>query len=338
MNTDRKRKITINDIAKEAGVSRSLVSSVLTNIQKGEKFYRVSEETTAKIMGIMEKYDYTPNYSAQTLRSGNSHTIGVILSDISNRFFSIISKSIMKYAQEHGYMVIFANTDDDPHNLSKAVDMLSNKGVQGFIIVPCEGSEKTLTHYRNEGLPIVLLDRDFEDSGLSSVTLDNKEAGVMLTRELLKNGYEKVELVSYDTSLGIIIDRETGYSEEMEKHGQQKHIKVHRPEYCNYSQVENVILDAVRRSVDALIFTTYRMALLGRKATLKHNVGARCVFACFNNADTFDIYEEGMYYIMQPIDLIAQKSVELIIDKLERDEDDAVHKIVAPPQIEITSS
>lgn len=338
MNTDRKRKITINDIAKEAGVSRSLVSSVLTNIQKGEKFYRVSEETTTKIMGIMEKYDYTPNYSAQTLRSGNSHTIGVILSDISNRFFSIISKSIMKYAQERGYMVIFANTDDNPHNLSSAVEMLLSKGVQAFIIVPCEGSEKTLMHYKDEGLSIILLDRDFEDSGLSSVTLDNKEAGIILTRELLKNGHKKVELVSYNTSLGIITDRETGYSEEMEKAGQQMHIRVHHPEYCDYSQVEEIILDAAERNVEALIFTTYRMALLGRKATLKHNVGTKFIFACFNNADTFDIYEEGMYYIMQPIDLIARKSVELIISKIEGESEESIQKILTPPQIEITSN
>lgn len=332
---NHKRNITINDIAKEAGVSRSLVSSVLTNIQKGEKIYRVSDETTSKIQEIMKKYNYQPNFSARVLRSGNNKTIGVILSDISNRFFSVVSRNIVNYAQKQGYLVLFGNTDDNYQNLSKAIETFYSKGVRGFIIVPCIGSEEVIMHYHNQGIPIVLLDRDFEGSGLSSVTLDNKEAALQLTEKLLDEGYKKIELVSYDTQLGIILDREEGYKQKMIESGLGRYIKVHKPEYCNFKQIESLITDAFDRKVEALVFATYRMALLGRKATLRNNITAPCAFACFNNADTFDIYEKSMHYVKQPIELFAKKSVELIIKKLEGNEDGCT-KVLLQPQIETT--
>lgn len=330
------KKFTINDIAKEAGVSRSLVSSVLTNIQKGRKIYRVSEETTTKILEIMERHNYRPSYSARALRNGETKIIGVILSDISNRFFAVVSRSIDDYAQKQGYMVMFGNTDDNSGNLSEAIELFYNKGVHGFIVVPCVGSEDTIRYYKDMRVPIVLLDRDFEGSGLSSVTLDNRKAAVLLTRTLLENGHRKVELVSYNTTLWTILDREDGYREAMASHGAEDYIRIHRPEYCNFEQVEEVILDAIRRGVDALVFTTYRMALLGRKATLKNDITSDCAFACFNNADTFDIYEKGMYYVKQPIEQLAKNSVELLRDMLEGKAEENCTKIVLPPQIEST--
>ena len=156
------KRITINDIAKEAGVSRSLVSSVLTNMQNGKQIYRVSKETTAKIQEIMVRHNYHPNFSARALRKGDNPLIGVILSDISNRFFAVVSRSIDDYAQKKGFMAIFGNTDEKAEKLAESIELFYNKGVQGFIIVPCVGCEDTIRHYRQMGVPIVLLDRDFQ--------------------------------------------------------------------------------------------------------------------------------------------------------------------------------
>ena len=330
------RKYTISDIAREAGVSRSLVSSVLTNIQKGRKVYRVSEETSRRIQEVIERYDYHPNYSARVLRSGNSRIIGVVLSDISNRFFSVVSRNIVKCAQERGYMVMFGNTDENTENLAQTIELFYSKGVQGLIVVPCEGSEEIILNYKKKGIPIVLLDRDFPESGFSSVTLDNRGAAYGLTERLVADGHKKIELVSYDTTLTSIRDREDGYCAKMNESGLDAYIKVHNPGYCNFEQVETLIVEAADRGVEALVFATYRMALLGRRATLKHNISSPCVFACFNNADTFDIYEKGMYYIMQPIEQFAEHSVDMIIDILEGKEREECTKIVLSSQVKVT--
>ena len=334
---EKRRKTTINDIAREAGVSRSLVSSVLTNMQQGKKIYRVSEETTLKVQKIMDLHDYRPSYSARALRSGNNRIIGVVLSDISNRFFAVVSRSVEECAREHGYMVMFGNTDDNPDNLAAVLDLFYEKDVSGLIVVPCVGSEEAILRYRNKGLPTVLLERDFPGSGLSSVLLDNRKASAQLTGSLLKDGHKKVEFVSYDTTMQTILEREKGYKDEMVQHGLDNNIRVHKPRYCNYDDIQALILDAISRKVEALVFATYRMALLGRQATLRNSITAPCAFACFNNADTFDIYEKSMYYVKQPIDDFARYSVELLVGELEgAQKEEGGTKIVLPPQIEKT--
>ena len=329
------KNATINDIAREAGVSRSLVSAVLTNIQKGRKVYRVGEATNDRILAIMERLDYRPNFSARALRMGDNRTIGVILSDISNRFFALVSRGIVDCAQKHGYTVIFGNTDENPDNLARTIDLFYDKGVKGFIIVPCAGSENIILRYRDKGMAMVLLDRDFDGSLISSVTLDNRKASIQLTGKILEEGHRAVEFVSYAQAPNTIIDREEGYCEEMQRYGLDSFIRIHRPEYGNASQIEKVILDAIGRGVDALVFATYRTALLGRHATIRNNITSPCAFACFNNADTFDIYERGMYYVKQPIEDFARNSVELLIAQLAGGSPICT-KTVLPPQIKKT--
>ncbi len=88
------RKVTIKDIATEAGVSIALVSFVMSNRDCGQENYRVNRETAQRILEIADKLNYQPNNAARMLRSGKTNTIGVIVSDISNKFFADIARCI----------------------------------------------------------------------------------------------------------------------------------------------------------------------------------------------------------------------------------------------------
>ena len=87
-------RVTIKDIASEAGVSTTLVSFVMNNKVNGQKTYRVNEETAQRILDIAARLNYQPNNAARTLRNGKTNTIGVIVSDISNKFFADIARCI----------------------------------------------------------------------------------------------------------------------------------------------------------------------------------------------------------------------------------------------------
>ena len=104
MAISRKKGVSIKDIAKEAGVSTSLVSFVLNGKQKQ---YRVNDQVADKIKEIAKRLDYKPNGFAKSLRDGTSHTIGVIVSDISNQFFAEIVRYIETTAEQYGYMALF---------------------------------------------------------------------------------------------------------------------------------------------------------------------------------------------------------------------------------------
>ena len=99
-------QVTIKDIAREAGVSTALVSFVMSNAVAGEQLYRVSSETSKRVLKVAERLQYKPNNSARALRSGKTGTIGVILSDISNPFFAEIARYIEDQAYKYNYNVI----------------------------------------------------------------------------------------------------------------------------------------------------------------------------------------------------------------------------------------
>ena len=163
-----KRKTTIKDIADAAGVSVALVSFVMNNMSGGK--YRVSAKTTKKILSIAEALDYQPNNAARSLRKGRSNTIGVILSDISNPFFSDIARCIEDKAYQYKYTVIFGSTDEDAGKLDNLIKVFINKGVDGLIIVPCEGSRQYIEKVLEANIPLVLLDRTIPDLEVNHIT------------------------------------------------------------------------------------------------------------------------------------------------------------------------
>lgn len=148
------KRVTIKDVAREAGVSIALVSFVMNRNNRradGKEAYRVSEDTVARILEIAARLDYHPNSAASSLRSGKTRTIGVVVSDIANRFFSDIVRYIENVAYESGYTVLFASTDEKADKLERMVSVLTNKGVDGLIIASCAGGEQTVRQGGRDG-------------------------------------------------------------------------------------------------------------------------------------------------------------------------------------------
>ena len=121
-----RNQVTIKDIAREAGVSTTLVSFVMSNATAGESLYRVSSETSKRVLEVAERLRYKPNSSARALRSGKTGTIGVVLSDISNPFFAEIARYIEDQAYKYNYNVIFASTDENPDKFRRVTEVLLN--------------------------------------------------------------------------------------------------------------------------------------------------------------------------------------------------------------------
>ena len=124
------KKITIKDIAKEAGVSVGLASMVL-NGKAG-----VSTKNVQKVRAVMERLNYRPNKAASALRSGNKKTIGVITPDLSNHYFSEVSRHIENIAYENGYTVLFGSSDERRDKIASLIDTFHADGIQGLSVKP----------------------------------------------------------------------------------------------------------------------------------------------------------------------------------------------------------
>lgn len=338
------KRVTIRDVAREAGVSIALVSFVMNRDHRradGSVAYRVSDETVARITEIAERLNYHPNSAASSLRSGRTRTIGVVVSDIANRFFSDIVRYIENVAYSAGYTVLCASTDEQADKLESMLSVLTNKGVDGLIIATCSGGADAVSRVVDSGLPVVLLDRDIAGLDVSRVMLDNVRAGAMGVGKLYANGYRRIELVSYDMGISSIGEREEGYRRAMREVGSQRFARIHRTTYGNVGDsVTRIVSDAVGRGVEAMIFPTNTLSLYALQAVnaLGLNIPNDMAMICFDDNEVFDLYNPTIARIGQSVEMLGVRSFELLREKIERAYTPSSTYIVEPQFIDGLSS
>ena len=336
----KQTKVTIKDIAKCLGVSTTLVSFALS---ESPKKHRVSDEMIEKIRKTAKEMDYQPNNAARSLRSGRSNTIGVILSDISNRFFADIARCIEDKASQNGYTVLFGSTDEKPERLASLVKVFINKGVDGLIIVPCEGAEKPVADLVESGFPVVLIDRTFDNIDVSSVTLNNIKATFIAVSELVRQGYKRISYVSYVTGLTNILDREMGYRKAMQVAGLERFIDVVNIDYsCIRHEISSLIPRLLESGTEALVFSTNRLAI---EALISLRQGGFVVpddiaFIGFDGSETFafNLYERGISYIKQPIEQFGYEAFDLLISGISQNGGAKIVNIELNPELVIKES
>ena len=333
-------KVTIKDIAKCLGVSTTLVSFALS---ESPKKHRVSDEMIARIRKTAKEMDYLPNNAARSLRSGRSNTIGVILSDISNRFFADIARCIEDKASQNGYTVLFGSTDENPEKLASLVKVFVNKGVDGLIIVPCEGAEKPVADLVESGFPVVLIDRTFDNIDVSSVTLNNVKATSIAVNELVRQGYKKISYVSYMTGLTNILDREMGYRKAMHVAGLESEVNVNKIDYSHVeTEISSLIPRLVKDGSEALIFSTNRIAIEALIALRKngYEVPNDVAFIGFDGSETFafNLYQKGVSYIKQPIEQFGYEAFDLLISSISNKDEVKVVNIELNPELVVKES
>jgi len=316
---DKKKGISIKDIAKAAGASPALVSFVLNGKQKQ---YRVSDAMAEKIREIAKKLDYKPNGFAKSLRDGTNHTIGVIVSDISNMFFAEIVKNIETAAEEYGYMALFASSDERADKLADLTQKMLRKEVDGMIVVPCDGSEDTIRMLDERNIPLVLLDRYVPDVKTDYVSLNNYKASYEATAHLIRQGYNRIGFIGYGANLTNMKGRIEGYSKAMADHGSKDSIIIKQVEMGSLDKSCEKAMDSlIENKVDAILFATNTITI--KCLYYIQNKGIRIPndlgIVCFDGESAFDFFYAPITYISQPLERMARKAVEILIERLGAD-------------------
>jgi len=177
--------VKIVDVAKLAGVSTASVSRVISGLSG------VSEETRQRVNAAVKSLGYRPDLAARRLRSGRTDTLGLIVSDIRNPFFTEISRGVEDVAYQHRMRVLLCNTDEDSEKEAFYLQMMRDENVSGVILSPTLNLMSTLrpTDYP---FPMVLVDRCERDVEADAVVLDNADAAYRLTEHLIERGYRRI--------------------------------------------------------------------------------------------------------------------------------------------------
>lgn len=313
------KKVTIRDVAREAGVSVTLVSFVMNAKmgKDGRLDCPVNPDTAERVLQVAKRLGYRRNNAAASLRSGRSHSIAVIVSDIANPFYAEICRNIENIAYKDDYTVIFASSEESPQKLSHLVETMVGYNVEGLIVAPCLGGEPALARALSIGIPTVLIDRDMPGEEFGRVLIDNVDAGKMATKYLIHQGFGKIEMLTYKSGVTSLTDRETGYGLAMEEAGLKDEIRIHKIDYeaeAAKKDAIDVFRDAARRGVEAFILPTKRIAMYGFNAlnVLGLSMPKDFSFVCFDESDVYELNKPVVPHIIQPLSEIAFKSFELL--------------------------
>src|SRR6185312_13099353 len=202
--------VSIKDVAEAAGVSTATVSRVLSN------GLHVRPEVRERVMAVVERLGYRPNLVARSLRSQQSNSIGLIVSDISNPFFTAISRAVEDAAYEQGFSVLLCNTDENPDKEAIYLDLMRDTSVAGAIMSP---TRQTIASLADASLPfpIVIVDRSISNADVDAVLLDNVDAAYRLTMHLLEQGFGRIAALCSEMSTGL--ERQLGYEKALRAHG-----------------------------------------------------------------------------------------------------------------------
>lgn len=317
------KRVTIRDVAREAGVSVTLVSFVMNakRDKDGNLDCPVNPETAKRVLQVAQKLGYRRNYAAASLRSGKSNAIAVIPNDISNKFFAGISRCIEDKARSMGYTVFFASSDESSERLESVIDAVLAHNIDGMIVAPCTGGEAAINKAIDAKVPVVLLDRDVENMpGVGRVLLDDVEAGRMGTELLLKKGYSNIEMISYTLGISSLSEREMGYRKAMMDHDKYDNARVHYTTYGDAaSDVEKFIKNGVERGVDALFLPTYSLSAMVLSAMKKLGLKTPDDLAIvgFDESDIYSLYSTTVTHIVQPLKSLGEKSVEVLVNMID---------------------
>ncbi len=206
-----KKRVTIKDIATTANLSPPTVSRALNNHP------RISERTKKRVLNLAKKMGYTPNLTARGLVKQKSFLLGLLVYDFRNPFYAAITRSIQETAEELGYWVIQASTDDDQEKSQMIVDSMMNLGVEGIIFATCLLEDPLVKNLLDNDFPVVQVNRRLKEERGDQIYLDNVYGAYLAVSHLIRLGYKRIGMISGPENLSTAVGRYQGYVDALKE-------------------------------------------------------------------------------------------------------------------------
>jgi LacI family transcriptional regulator len=313
------RKLQLEDLSKKLGYSKTLISMVLNG--KGNK-YGISKKTQAIVLEAMSQLDYTPNKFAKSLRTGKSYFVGLIVSDISNPFYSTIAKNIESVLFESDYHLMVCSTEEVEAKEMQLVDtMVNQQAVDGLIIATSMKNAEFYEQARFSKLPIVFIDRLLPNYNANYVSTDNRGGAKHLVQHLIKDNYKRIACLAITPQyLSTISDRLEGYREALAEAGFKKKDEVIKLLHFENIQedVEASLLEfkTMKEPPEAVFALNNNIAVAVLRTLQKEEFSSlsKLRVTCFDDIETFDIMDKKVISVSQPTEEMGKRSSELIMD------------------------
>ncbi len=319
-----KQEANIYEIAKEAGVSIATVSRVMNNSAA------VSEKSTRRVMDAVKKLNYVPNSMARSLSTSVSTSIGVVVPDINNPFFSRILKGVTAVADDHGYQVVLYSTDESEEREQKVLHTMREQRLRGLIITPvsedCEETLHQLQDYAARNIPVVLLDREVDAPGFDRVVTQDEDGVYYAIQSLLQGGHERVAIITGPLRSRPGKDRLRGYERALKEAGipVEKEYVRHGNFRMERAYEETLQLFSLEEPPTA-IFASNNMTTYGcLKAfgQLGLVVGKDVALIGFDDIEALKWLNYNISVVRRDVNEMGRRAMELLLDCFESEKDE----------------
>ena len=318
------KKDTLLTISEKTGYSISTVSRVLSG--KGKK-YRISQNTIDYVTEVAKSCNYTPDLIAQSLRTRKTNTIGLTIPSIENPFFSNLSGVIINQLKSRGYNIILSDTMENVDNEVEALNSFVSRNVDGIIAVPVSSSPLYIEQI-SKMIPVVLIDRYFENTTLPYVCTDNYYGAYIATEFLISKGYRRLLAIQGVPASMPNKERLRGFRQAVEDHraeGVQETVSGDSFSVeSGYSETFSALTSSDRPDA---IFAFSNTILLGAIKAIRELglvIPDDVALISFDNNRFLDFFDPVITRVEQPISVIGNLVTDNIIRMIESEERDAV--------------
>ena len=314
-----KQKISITDIAEKTGLSTTTVSRVLNG--KAEQ-YRISKQSQQKIKKAAKELHYTPNQFAANLRTGKSGTLALIVPSLNNPFFAGIASEINTELRKFNYITIISDSDESLDIEKMELQQLIARNIEGLIIVPCGEQMEHIKLLYDQGLPIVCIDRYFENLEIPYVSTDNYLGAYTATKHLVENGHSLISCiqgVQHSTPNRLRI---RGFREAMKEAGLNNYNIVGDDFTFQNGYLETKLLLQQKERPTA-VFTLSNTIAMGCMKALKEEdikVPDDISLITFDDHPYLDYLSTPLSCIAQPVSDISKIAVKFLFSKINNQE------------------
>jgi LacI family transcriptional regulator len=327
---------TISDVAREAGVSTVTVSRVIN----GEP--NVNATTREKVQAAVAALGYVPNVAARSLRSKRTHTLALLVPDITNVFWTTIARGVEDAAQALGYSVLLCNTDENPDKQARYLQVVASQRVDGVIIAPYNADAANLRQLEARAIPTVVVDRRVDGWDVDSVYGDSVGGAAALVRHLIGVGHRRIAVISGPRGASTADDRVDGYCRALAEAGLALD-----PALVKRGEFRVASGEALAGELLALaepptaIFAANNAIVLGAAWALAkqgRRVPQDVALVCFDDLPETALLFPFLTVVVQPAYEMGVHAAQLLLDRLKAGEPLPPRRVVLPARLIIRYS
>ncbi|RKL67051.1 LacI family transcriptional regulator [Salipaludibacillus neizhouensis] len=320
-------KPTIYDVAKEAGVSIATVSKVINN--NG----RIGESTIKRVLAVMDSLDYQPSGVAAALAGKKTFTIGVLVPDISNSFFSEMAKLLENNAREAGYALIICSTYYQIDREQMYLDLLIKKEVDGIIIATDPLNIEAFNKVKVRQIPVVLFTIDEMSFSTHVVTTDDFRGGYLAGRYLMENGHRKITVILEEGRKNSIT-RLKGFKEAIGEQNvtlSENQLYTSKSSILEAREIARSLLASEEIPTAVFCFTDLiAMVLIKEARILGISVPEELSVVGYDNTLLAELCDPELTTVAQPIKELAKHTIDQIVHSISYPEGEWKRIVLMP--------